>query len=156
MTNYRIIMPDELNHHGVKGMKWGVRRQQVRQAYGYGIGRQYVERSDLRKLKKQRRISGMSRSEYKNARANIIKTARKDRGRELVKANQTYKKTLAKGVGKTAALSAGVVAVGALGFATGTGFIAVPGAAAIGLMAGGHNINNTRKRARDIRTYNKG
>lgn len=156
MNNYVIVRQDELNHHGVKGMKWGVRKQQVRQAYGYGLGRQYTERRDLKKLKKTRSASNMSRQAYKSARNQIITTARKDRGRKLVEANQTYKKTLAKGVGKTAALTAGVIAVGALGEATGTGFIAVPGGAAIGAMAGAHIINNTRKRARDIRTYNRG
>lgn len=156
MNNYVIVYPNELNHFGVKGMKWGVRRQKVRQAYGYGIGRQYVEKSDLRRLKKNKKKSNMSRSEYNTARKQIITKARKDRGKELVAANQTYKKTLVKGIGKTAALAAGVIAVGAIGKATGTGFIAVPGGAAIGAMAGSHIIKNTRRRARDIRTYNRG
>lgn len=156
MSNYVIVHQNELNHYGVKGMKWGVRRQRVRQAYGYGLGRQYTERSDLRKLKKRRAASNMNRSEYKSARKEIINTARKDRGRELVEANQTYAKTIAKGVGKTAAFTAGATAVGALGLALGAGFVAVPGAAALGVMGGTHIINNTRKRARDIRTYNRG
>lgn len=38
----------------------------------------------------------------------------------------------------------------------GAGFVAVPGAAALGVMGGTHIIKNTRNRARDIRTYNKG
>ena len=28
VTRYKIVYPDELNHHGVKGMKWGVRKEQ--------------------------------------------------------------------------------------------------------------------------------
>ena len=28
MTNYKIVYPNELNHHGVKGMKWGVRKNE--------------------------------------------------------------------------------------------------------------------------------
>lgn len=27
MNNYRIVYPNELNHYGVRGMKWGVRKQ---------------------------------------------------------------------------------------------------------------------------------
>ena len=27
MTNYKIVYPNELNHYGVKGMKWGIRKE---------------------------------------------------------------------------------------------------------------------------------
>lgn len=34
VTQYRIIYPDELNHYGVKGMKWGVRHDKPKNNAG--------------------------------------------------------------------------------------------------------------------------
>ena len=155
MNSYIIVYPDELNHYGVKGMKWGVRRRQVKSAYGYGLGREYTEKRDLKRLRQNRKATGMTRSIYKAERSKIKTIARKDRGKALVNANQTYRKTLVKGIAKTTACGLGAAAIGAYGLSKGAGFIAIPGAAALGTMATAHTIGNTRKRMRDIRTYTR-
>ena len=36
VTRYKIVHPDELNHHGVKGMKWGIRNDRKPTSSGGG------------------------------------------------------------------------------------------------------------------------
>lgn len=47
VIQYRIVYPDELNHYGVKGMKWGVRNDKPpRGRYAYKVeGKKAYNRS---------------------------------------------------------------------------------------------------------------
>lgn len=47
VRQYRIVYPEDLNHHGVKGMKWGVRKQirtlnKLDKKNAYLTGEQYM------------------------------------------------------------------------------------------------------------------
>ena len=59
-----LISEDYLMHHGVKGMKWGVRKQR-QQAYGYARASRFTERRDIRSLKQKKKQGSLSRDSYK-------------------------------------------------------------------------------------------
>ena len=151
-----------LYHYGVKGMKWGVRKQ--RPTIGQRIGRHlqtegyrnaslYEQRRGLKSLSRQK--STMSRSQYRQKRREVIHRERSQRGQKLVENNQTYAKVIAKGVAKTAAAG-----VGAAYLASRARSGRLPGVA--GFAAGygiGTAINTavkTGQRVNEIRTYKKG
>ena len=66
MSNYVLVLPDELYHHGIKGQKWGVRRFQYADGtltkagqirYSYGT----------KAVKKRSEQEAESHNQYKNA-----------------------------------------------------------------------------------------
>ena len=147
---YNLISEDYLMHHGVKGQKWGVRKQ-VRQAYGYGAGSRYIQRRDIRNLKKKKRSGQITSSQYSSQKQQIKNKAAANRGKRLVEANQTYGKVTAKGVAKTAAFATGSIAASAL-------FAPVVLPVAVGA-AGAHAVyqtKNTAGRINDIKAYKRG
>ena len=137
-------------HHGVKGQKWGVRKQ-IRQAYGYGAASRYIQRRDIRNLKKKQRSGQITKSEYSNQKQRIKSKAAAQRGKRLVEANQTYGKVTAKGVAKTAAFATGSIAVSAL-FAP----VVLPAAVAGAGLHAVYQTKNTAGRINDIKAYKRG
>ena len=146
-----LISEDYLMHHGVKGMKWGVRKQR-QQAYGYARASRFTERRDIRSLKQKKKQDSLSRDSYKRQKAQIRHKAAANRGKRLVEANENYGKVIARGVVKTAAYGGGMTAVG---FMLG-GPAGAFGGAALGGMHGVYQAKNTAQRINDIRAYRKG
>lgn len=153
--NYRIVYKDELYHYGVPGMKWGVRKaiSNNLQVEGYRKASRYVEKSDIKKLKRQK----LSRSEFKSQRRKIHTEAAVSRGKKLANNRQTYKRIAAKSVGKSAAAIAGASAIAVLGISTG-GIMTLP-IGAMGLAGAGvysmSNVVGGARRASDVRAYRK-
>ena len=146
-TIYTSPNPNYLMHHGVKGQKWGVRKnvQGSMQARGYRAASKYVQRRDIRKLKAQKRSGQISREQYKEQKKAVNNAAMVDRGKALVENNQTIMRTTVKGLGHNAATTAGAFIVAAMSAGAG-----VP---AVGLMAfAGGTAANT---ANTISTMNQ-
>lgn len=143
---------NELYHHGVKGMRWG-HRKAVSQAYGYGAASRYIQRRDIKRLKKQKKSGAISKSQYKAEKQSISRKASIERGKRLVNAKQNYAKIAVKGVAKTAAYGAGSAAVAAfaLPLAPGAAALAIGSGAAYGAM----QARNAIGRSRDIHSYKK-
>lgn len=139
---YGLISEDYLMHHGVKGMKWGVRRQKFREAVGYGHASRFQERRSIKNLKKQKKQSGMSNDSFKSKKASIERKSAASRGKKLVEANQNYGKTLAKGLISTSAVATAGFFMGPLAWAP-------MGAAAA------YNAKNMVQRTKDIHAYRK-
>lgn len=85
----------ELYHHGVKGMKWGVRRQNVKRK-----DKQFKE--DVKHVKKNLAYSTV---DFYNERAS-------QRGKEYV--NRVYNRAVMEVVASASVKAAGVAAVGAI------------------------------------------
>lgn len=136
-------------HHGVKGQKWGVRKQR-QQAYGYARASHFQERRSINTLKKNRRT--MTRQAYRDKKAQIHSKEAVARGKMLVQANENYGKVIARSVTKTAAFGAGMTAAG---FLTG-GPTGAVGGAALGVGMGIYQGRNVAGRIKDIRAYKRG
>lgn len=144
-----LISQDYLMHHGVKGMKWGVRKRM--EAYGYGEASRYTQKRDIRNLKQKKRQGQISSSSYKSQKAAIRHKAAAERGRKLVEANETHAKVTARAAAKTAAFGVGLTAAGfMLGGPTGA-----IGGAAVGGMHGIYQTRNAIRRNRDISAYRR-
>ena len=147
---YGLISEDYLMHHGVKGQKWGVRKQR-QQAYGYARASRYIERRDIRNLKKKKRQEGLSKDSYSRQKAQIRHKAAALRGKKLVEANETYGKVVARAAVNTAAYGAGLTAAGFI-------FGGATGAAAGAILGGAHGVyqaGNAANRIKDIRAYRR-
>ena len=145
-----LISEDYLMHHGVKGQKWGVRKQR-HQAYGYAHASHFTQNRSINTLKKKKREGSLSKDAYKKQKAQIKHKYAAERGKKLVAANENYGKVIARSVAKTAAVGAGMTAVG---FMMGgpTGAI---GGAAIGVGTGVYQAKNATGRIKDIRAYRR-
>lgn len=147
---YGLISEDYLMHHGVKGQKWGVRKQR-QQAYGYAHASRFIERRDIRSLKQKKKQGSLSRDSYKRQKDQIRHKAAANRGKRLVEANENYGKVIARGVVKTAVFGGGVTAVGFM--------LGGPAGAFAGVAYGGlHGVYQTKNvvgRVKDIRAYRR-
>lgn len=121
-------MNNELYHHGVKGMKWGVRRHLANHTSATAMWRgqkaahNYELRRTRKQLKKQFRSGedgSLTKAEYKSKISSLRTQRSVERGKTLVNGNQTYGKVIAKGVAKQVAFGIGSTAVA--GMATGAG-----------------------------------
>ena len=156
MTYY--IYGNELYHFGVKGMKWGVRKQRPSigqriqrnlQVEGYRKADRYVQKRDVRNLKKT-----TSGAKYRSEKRKIVHQARARRGEQLVKNNQTYAKIAAKTIGKTVAVNVGTAAVAKMAREVGltsVGLMAVGAGTALNV----RNIRAANQRVGEIRAYKK-
>lgn len=72
MNSYIIVYPDELNHYGVKGMKWGVRKQRPVSSMGGRLHRLALKKAQAADLKKQQKINS---PEYNARKARAKKAA---------------------------------------------------------------------------------
>lgn len=147
---YGLISEDYLMHHGVKGQKWGVRKQR-QQAYGYARASHFQERRSIHNLKKKKREGSLSRDAYNRQKAQIRHKEAATRGKKLVEANENYGKVIARSAVKTAAYGAGMTAAGFM-FGGPAGAI---GGAALGGMHGVYQTRNAVGRIKDIRAYRR-
>ena len=149
---YLVPKDSYLMHHGVKGMKWGVRNSI--QTEGYRKASIYMQRRDIRNLKRQKRSSGMTNDAYKARKAQIKHKAMAERGKRLVENNQTHGKIAAKSVAKTAAIGLGTAAVTGFAFGAGAGFVA-PVAVGMGVGMAGSTIHNDIRKHKEISAYRR-
>lgn len=89
---YRIVYSDELYHHGVKGMKWGVRNEDKYAARS----QKWAKREAGAKTKIGKRFAGYYRIEnkYKGEKARSIRKA--NNGREILSQTYGYKNAARK------------------------------------------------------------
>lgn len=68
--NYIIVYSDELNHYGVKGMRWGVRRDKPpRGRHAYKVDGRTPTRKEYRQIKRtEKEFNKQAKKEYKYAR----------------------------------------------------------------------------------------
>ena len=149
--------PDFLEHHGVKGMKWGVRKQIQTNMHirGSRIASKYVQKRDIRVLKKKRKESGMSSSEYRANKKSITMEAKARRGKELVSNNKGYMKTGVRYIAKNTATVLGTAAVAGMSAGVGLPVVGLMATTAgTGLVV--RNTKDTVSRIQDIHAYKKG
>ena len=152
MQQYSLISDDYLMHHGVKGMKWGVRRNL--QVEGYRRASHFTEKRDIKALKAKERSGQISKATYKSQKAAVQHKQAALRGKKLVENNQTYGKIAVKSIAKTAAVGAGTAAVAGLAVGAGAAY-AVPMAVGLGGAMAVSSIRNDRGRIRDIKAYRR-
>ena len=118
-----VVYSDDIYHSGIKGMKWGQRRYQnedgsltpagrerYRRAYGVSTREEYDSLKSRRAQYKNDIRSAGSRSERRAARKSYLEdTNYKSRAKTRAKAKGKH---IAKGIAKTAAVGAGLAAVG--------------------------------------------
>lgn len=146
MDNYN----NYLIHHGVKGMKWGVRKSL--ETEGYRRGSLYTQKRNIRQLKSKKRAGTVSSEQYKRQKAQIKHRAAVERGKRLVENNQSYGRVAVKGIAKTAAVGLGTAAVAGLAAGSG-GTMLVPMAVAGGAGMAFYSGRNDISRMKDIRAY---
>ena len=79
VMRYKIVHPDELNHHGVKGMKWGVRKDKPpRGRHAYKVDGRTPTRKEYRQIKRtEKEFNKQAKAEYKQTRKEINKESSK-------------------------------------------------------------------------------
>ena len=147
-----LISDDYLIHHGIKGMKWGVRKRN--ETEGFRKASLINQKREVQRARKKYRTGKITKSQYKTEASRIKTQGSIDRGRMLVEnSHQTYGKVIAKGIAKQAAVSLGSSVVYGMASATGS-----PMLASYSLLFGGATqialgVNDVRRLA-EIHSYN--
>lgn len=141
-------MENELQHWGVKGMKWGIRRYQNEDGSLTPAGKRKYAKQKQKEKEHRQRISGKSASLEKMTDTERNKYAQKrietmgGKGHAIVSETTNYLgkelKTAAKGVVGTAASSVGTgLTIGGISIAAGSSAVVAGSTFVSGLIAGG-------------------
>ena len=155
-TIYTSPDPNALMHHGVKGQKWGVRKQ-IRTSMrltGYRAASNYTQKRDIRKLKERRKSGELSRKEYNIQRQKTLVAARVARGKQLVENNRGYMNTSVATLAKNDATVLGASIVANMVAAAGLPGVGI-GVGAVGTAKAFKDFGEGVSRIRDIRAYRK-
>lgn len=85
-SNFYLIPDNELYHHGIKGMKWGIRRYQNKDGSLIKSGKKKSHLSSVSKLMKQHKEKTSARKAYKKSMTKPTKRSLSDMSNEELKA----------------------------------------------------------------------
>ena len=103
MSNYRIVYKDELYHHGVKGMKWGVRKQR---SVGGSLRRGLAGVYEINERYYSKRGNGGMAYANRQARQRMLKKAEEADARAQDPAVRKARAKKAAAIGATVAVAA--------------------------------------------------